>query len=263
MSTMPARVTILGSGSVGNCAYIETDETRLLVDAGLSLRQIRQRLASIGRTPERLTAILITHEHADHTNALAVINDKLRVPIYCNRPTREAIEFQIQAKLECRVFETRNSFEIGDVLVETFEVLHDAHEPVGFLLRAAGVAIGILTDLGQVTKLVIDRVRTANILLIEANHDVKMVQDCPNRPWSVKQRILSRNGHLSNEAAADAVEQLISAELRHLYLGHLSRDCNKPELARRVMSERLEKIGATHVCLEVASQNVPCPTLTA
>jgi phosphoribosyl 1,2-cyclic phosphodiesterase len=258
---VPVRLTILGSGSAGNCLYVETDETRILIDAGFSLRQIRQRLATIGRAPENLTAILITHEHSDHVQGLAVINEKLRLPVYCNRPTREAIEFQIQAKLECRIFETRNSFEVGDITVETFEVLHDAQDPVGFLLRAPGVNIGILTDLGQMTKLVLDRLRSANVLLLESNHDVKMVQDCPHRPWSLKQRILSRHGHLSNEAAADAAEQIMSAELRHLYIGHLSRECNRRELAHRVMSERLQKIGANHVRLETASQNVPCATL--
>jgi phosphoribosyl 1,2-cyclic phosphodiesterase len=152
---------------------------------------------------------------------------------------------------------------LGDLTIETFEVLHDAQDPVGFLVRTAGVNIGILTDLGQVTKLVLDRLRQANVLLIEANHDIKMLQDCPHRPWSLKQRILSRHGHLSNEAAADAVEQLMSPELRHLYLGHLSRECNKPELAHRVMNDRLQKMGAAHVQLSVANQNLPCPTLQA
>ena|SRR5438552_6795900 len=262
MFAVPVRLTILGSGSAGNCAYLETEETRILIDAGFSLRQIRQRLATIGRAPENLTGILITHEHSDHVQGLAVISQKLRVPVYCNRPTQEAIESQMQSKLDCRLFTTRNSFEIGDIVVETFEVLHDAQDPVGFLLRAPGVNIGVLTDLGQVTRLVVDRLRLANVLMIEANHDVKMLQDCPHRPWSLKQRILSRHGHLSNEGAADAAEQLMSCELRHLYLGHLSRECNHPALAHRVMNERLQKMGANHVQLALASQDKPSPTLT-
>ena len=262
MFAVPVRLTILGSGSAGNCAYLETEETRILIDAGFSLRQIRQRLATIGRAPENLTGILITHEHSDHVQGLAVISQKLRVPVYCNRPTQEAIESQMQSKLDCRLFTTRNSFEIGDIVVETFEVLHDAQDPVGFLLRAPGVNIGVLTDLGQVTRLVVDRLRLAHVLMIEANHDVKMLQDCPHRPWSLKQRILSRHGHLSNEGAADAAEQLMSCELRHLYLGHLSRECNHPALAHRVMNERLQKMGANHVQLALASQDKPSPTLT-
>ena len=254
-------LTILGSGSAGNCSYVETGETRILVDAGFSLRQIRQRLAAIGRAPENLTGILITHEHSDHVQGLGSLGEKLRIPVYCNRPTQEAIHTQLDITFDCRLFSTGASFEIGDVCVETFAIPHDAQDPVGYLLRTNGVNLGFLTDLGHATKLVLERVRPANVLLLEANHDVKMLQDCPRRPWSLKQRILGRHGHLSNEAAAEAAEQLMSASLRHLYLGHLSRECNRPELAHRVMNERLQKIGARHVQLQLTSQHVPCATL--
>lgn len=258
---MPVRLTILGSGSSGNCAYLETDEARILIDAGFSLRQTRQRLATIGRGPENLTGILITHEHSDHVAGLAALSEKLHIPVYCNRPTREAIEYQLSVKLDCRIFTTGSSFEIGDLMVETFSIPHDAQDPVGFLLQTAAGNIGFLTDLGHATRLVLERVRRANVLVLESNHDIKMLQDCPHRPWSLKQRILSRHGHLSNEAAADAAEQIMSADLRHVYLGHLSRECNRPELAHRVADERLKKIGASHVRLEVTSQKLPCPTL--
>jgi phosphoribosyl 1,2-cyclic phosphodiesterase len=255
------QLTILGSGSAGNCAYVETGETRILVDAGLSPRQIRSRLAGIGRAPENLNAILITHEHSDHIQGLVGIARKLNIPIYCNRATRDETERVLKTNFECRIFETRESFEVGDVFVDTFDISHDAQDPVGFLLRTPAGNIGFVTDLGYVTKHVLDRIRRANVLLLEANHDVKMLQDSVRRPWSLKQRILGRQGHLSNEAAADAAEQIMSAELRHLYLGHLSRECNLPELAHRVVNERLQKIGATHVRLELTAQAVPCPTL--
>jgi len=139
---------------------------------------------------------------------------------------------------------------------------HDAQDPVGYLLRTSGVNIGFLTDLGHVTRLIVERVRAANVLVLEANHDIKMLQDSVHRPWSLKQRILGRHGHLSNEAAADAAEQIMSADLRHLYLGHLSRECNRPALAHSVMADRLNRIGAQHVNLTLAAQSVPCPTLT-
>jgi phosphoribosyl 1,2-cyclic phosphodiesterase len=255
-------LTILGSGSAGNCAYVETPETRVLVDAGFSARQIRQRLASIGRTPENLTGILVTHEHSDHVQGLAVLAEKLRIPIYCNRPTQDAMALPSQSNLEWRLFTTGDTFEIGDVLVETFTIPHDAQDPVGFLLRTNSVNIGFLTDLGHVTRLIVERVRAANVLVLEANHDVKMLQDCVHRPWSLKQRILGRHGHLSNEAAADTAEQIMSADLRHLYLGHLSRECNRPALAHSVMAERLNRIGAHHVNLSLATQKVPSSTLT-
>ncbi|MBI3849981.1 MAG: MBL fold metallo-hydrolase [Verrucomicrobia bacterium] len=255
-------MTILGSGSGGNCAYLETPDARILIDAGFSGRQIRQRLASIGRAPESLTGILITHEHSDHIQGLTGLGAKLNVPIYCNRLTKEAIEFQLQMRFECCVFSTGASFEVGDITVDTFTVPHDASDPVGFLLRTPAGNIGFLTDLGHTTKLVIERVRSANVLLLEANHDVKMLHDDTRRPWSLKQRILSRHGHLSNDGAADAAEQIVSAELRHLYLGHLSRDCNRPELAHRVVSERLQRMGAHHVQIQSSSQDVPCSTLS-
>ena len=241
---------------------METDRARVLIDAGFSLRQIRKRLETIGRVPENVTAILVTHEHSDHISSLRLLSEKLHIPIYCNRPTKEAAEYQLEARLECRLFETGASFELGDILVETFSVPHDAQDPVGFLLRTGAGNIGFLTDLGHTTRLVLERIRPANTLVLEANHDVKMLQDCPTRPWSLKQRILSRHGHLSNEAAADVAEQIMSGELRHLYLGHLSRECNLPELAQRVMGERLLKIGATHVRLEVTCQSKPCETLS-
>ena len=258
---MFVKLTILGSGSGGNCAYIETAEARILLDAGFSPRQIRKRLEGIGRVPENLTAILVTHEHSDHIQGLTGIAAKLDIPIYCNRDTKEAFEYQLKVKFNCNLFNTGASFEIGDVLVDTFAIPHDAQDPVGFLLRTAAGNIGFATDLGHMTKLVLERIRPANVLVLESNHDVKMLQNCPRRSWSLKQRILGRHGHLSNEAAAEAVAQVMSAGLKHLYLAHLSRECNKPELAHYVMAEQLHHIGATHVQMQIAAQEVPCATL--
>jgi phosphoribosyl 1,2-cyclic phosphodiesterase len=255
-------LTILGSGSSGNCAYLETDSARLLIDAGLSGRQIRQRMATVGRAPETLTGILITHEHSDHIAGLVGLAARLDVPIYCNRLTKEAIEAQLHIQINARIFTTGGSFELADVTVDTFAISHDACDPVGFLVRTVAGNLGFLTDLGHATKLVIERIRAANVLLLEANHDVKMLQDDPRRPWSLKQRILSRHGHLSNDDAADVVEQILSGSLRRLYLGHLSRECNRPELAHRAVAGRLERLGGTHVCVESTSQHTPCATFT-
>ncbi len=256
------QITILGSGSSGNCAYIETEQSRLLIDAGLSGRQIRNRLLSIGRTVENLTGILITHEHSDHIQGLAGLAAKLNVPVYCNRLTKEAIELQLEVKLAFNLFSTGATFEAGDVLIETFSVPHDAYDPVGFMLRTAGGNIGFLTDLGHATKLVIQRVRCAHVLVLEANHDMKMLQDDTRRPWSIKQRILSRHGHLSNDAAALAAQEIVSADLQQLYLGHLSTDCNRPELAQYVVAEALDKAGAKHVRVSVSLQDTPGATYT-
>jgi len=276
------KFTILGSGSAGNCAYVETAEARVLVDAGFSPRQIRLRLAGLGRTPENLTAILITHEHSDHITGLLGLADKFQIPVYCNRDTQDATIWALKSKLsgkkksaaddsenadhlkskiDWRLFQTGDHFELNDLLIETFQIPHDAQDPVGFLLRTARGNIGFATDLGHTTKLVLDRIRAANVLVLESNHDVKMLQDCPRRAWSLKQRILGRHGHLSNVAAAETAAQIMSAGLRHLYLAHLSRECNKPELAHHVMAEQLHHIGATHVQLQLAAQDVPCATL--
>ena len=257
---MAVQFTILGSGSSGNCAYLEAGETRILIDAGFSARQTRERLASIGRAPEGLSGILVTHEHTDHINGLVGLASKLNLPIYCNRFTREAIEIQLKSKFDCRIFTTGASFEIGEIAIDTFSIPHDASDPVGFLIRTQDGNIGFLTDLGHATKLVLERVRTANVLVLETNHDLKMLQES-GRPWSLKQRIAGRHGHLSNTEAADAAEEIMSADLRHLYLGHLSRECNRPELAHRVMQERMQKIGACHVKVELTAQSVPCATL--
>ena len=276
---MSVKLTILGSGSSGNCAYVETAEARILVDAGFSPRQIRQRLAGIGRTPENLTAILITHEHSDHIAGLLGIADKFQIPVYCNRGTQDgsiwsfknkwskktnlALEAAdtFKSKIDWCLFQTGDHFELDDLLVETFSIPHDAQDPVGYILRTAAGNIGFATDLGHVTKLVLERIRAANVLVLESNHDVKMLQECPRRSWALKQRILGRHGHLSNATAAETAAQIMSADMKHLYLAHLSRECNKPELAQHVMAEQLHHIGATHVKLQLAAQDVPCETL--
>lgn len=258
---MSVQFTILGSGSGGNCAYLETPGVRLLIDAGFSAKQIRERLAGIGRSPETLTGVLVTHEHIDHIRGLGVLTRKLDVPVYCNRLTREAAESVLECRLRTAQFETGAVFEIGDVTVETFSVPHDAQDPVGFLFRGPGGNVGFLTDLGHATRLVLERVRPANVLVLEANHDLRLLQEDVKRPWSTKQRILSRHGHLSNEAAAEVATQIASAELTRIYLGHLSRDCNRPELAHRAVSERLKVLGATHIQLENTSQDAPCATV--
>ncbi len=259
---MAGSLTILGSGSSGNCAYLETGEVRLLIDAGLSGRQIRLRLAAIGRTPELLTGILITHEHSDHTQGLAVIAAKLGIPVYCNRLTKDAIRFQTDAPMDYRIFETGGSFGVGEAQVETFSVPHDASDPVGFMIHTPETKLGVVTDLGHATKLVLERVRQARVLLLEANYDVKLLQEDTRRPWSIKQRICSRHGHLSNEAAAEVLAQVVTADLKQVYLAHLSRDCNRPELALQVATDRLRQLGASHVTVANTWQDKPTATHT-
>lgn len=259
--TVAVRLTVLGSGSGGNSAFVESGETRLLIDAGLSARQTRQRLAKIGRTPERLSGILLTHDHSDHVKGLIGLAERLGVPVYCNRATKDAIQQQFTQRLDWRIFTTGSEFELGDIGIESFALPHDAQDPVGFILHTEAGRIGFVTDLGHMTKLVIARARTANVLVLETNHDLQMLRDCPHRPWRLKQRIMSRYGHLSNDAAAEALEQIVTADLGFVLLGHLSRECNRPELAYQVVQRRLRSIGAEHVRIELTSQTVPSVTI--
>lgn len=253
--------TILGSGSSGNAAYLEVGDTRLLVDCGFSARQIKQRLATINRIPDRLDGILITHEHTDHVAGLKHLAAKLGIPIYCNRHTSEEISRIHETAFDFRLFETGQSFEVGEVGVDTFSVPHDAIDPVGFLLHTPKGRIGVLTDLGHGTRLVADRVRTANVLLLETNHDVDLLRDCPHRPWHLKQRIMGRHGHLSNEGAAEFAETFLHADLHHIFCVHLSGECNTPELAHADIDAMLQRNGATHTQVTITQQTIPSPTL--
>jgi phosphoribosyl 1,2-cyclic phosphodiesterase len=255
-------LTVLGSGSAGNCALIATEHCRLLVDAGLSARQIVARLADAGIRPEELDGVLLTHEHGDHASGLEVLCRKHEsLPIYCNPLTAEVLRRDgdgrcLGAHRNWRLFRTGADFEVKDVAVQTFAVPHDAVEPVGFMFHHGRAALGYLTDLGCATKLVHERVREATTLLIETNHDTALLNADTKRPWSVKQRITSRHGHLSNEAAAAVVAELLAggAKLRRCVLGHLSRDCNRPELAVATV-RRIGGAGVAELEILAAAQN--------
>jgi phosphoribosyl 1,2-cyclic phosphodiesterase len=232
-------LTILGSGSAGNCALVESPRTRLLIDGGLSSKQTLERLRAVGCNPLEVDGILLTHEHGDHCGGLDVWCKNFQTPVYCNRLTAEALRRDQKVAKDWRLFVTGGDFRIGDIDIESFPVPHDAVEPIGFVLHHGRTALGFLTDLGFATKLVHERVRAAHTIVIETNHDEKLLQSCTKRPWSVKQRIMSRHGHLSNAAAAGVLAELLEGKLRRAILGHLSRDCNSPELAIEAVRSRL------------------------
>jgi phosphoribosyl 1,2-cyclic phosphodiesterase len=234
------KFTILASGSSGNAAYLETDGVRILIDAGLSGKQIEERLSQIGVSARDLQAVFVTHEHSDHVCGLGVMAKRFGLPVYCNRLTAESLRPNMASFQGWQLFETGSTILLGDLKIDTFAVPHDAYDPVGFVFHHRQGSVGFLTDLGYATKLVLERVRVTRALVLEANHDLQLLQNDARRPWSVKQRILSRHGHLSNRAAADVAEHLIGGDLEDLYLGHLSSDCNTPELARQAVEERLD-----------------------
>ncbi len=235
-------LTMLGSGSSGNAALIATEHCRLLVDGGLSARQLVVRLELCGVRPQQLNGVLLTHEHGDHVCGLDVLCRKFQVPIYCNALTAEAIRCgSLGEHRNWRIFRTGAEFAICDITVQTFPVPHDAVEPVGFAFHAGRCSLGFITDLGYATKMLVERLREVHTLVIETNHDEKLLQACQHRPWPVKQRIMSRHGHLSNIAAATVIEQLLPGKIERVVLGHLSRDCNTPELAKAAVQALLAK----------------------
>ena len=257
-------VTILGSGSAGNCAVVESPACKLLIDGGLSARQIAHRLEAVNLCAEDLDGILVTHEHSDHVGGIGVLCKRFDVPIYCNSLTAEAIRRgNLERHQAWKLFTTGSDFMIGDIGIQTFSVPHDAVDPVGFVLQHGDSSLGILTDLGFPTKLAIERVRHVQTLLIETNHDEKLLHADTKRPWSVKQRIMSRHGHLSNESAAKILTEMLGNGLQRAILGHLSRDCNSPEIALQTVRSRLAEARAENI-VEVfcASQSEISPRFT-
>jgi phosphoribosyl 1,2-cyclic phosphodiesterase len=253
-------VTILASGSAGNSALVCCGDTRILLDAGLSARQLTGRLEACGVAPESLAGIVLTHEHGDHTAALRVLCAKREIPVYANRMTAAALEAGPMAgHRNWRFFANGAAFPMGALTIEAFSVPHDAADPVGFLIRNSGATFGLLTDLGHATQLVLERMREADALLIETNYDEELLQRDTRRPWSVKQRITSRHGHLSNRAAADVVASLAAGPLGMVLLGHLSRDCNSAKLAIAAVSASLERSGRNGVPVHCAGQNEVSP----
>ncbi len=248
---MSIKLCVLASGSSGNCTFIGTETTRILIDAGISAKKTVERLAEIGETPEALDAICVTHEHSDHISGIRVLQKKYDIPVYANAGTLDGIRAALKGvEVTCRQFTTGSLFEIGDVRLEPFSVSHDAYEPVGFVMRVGGCSIGLATDVGIVTHLLREKLRSCDVVVIEANHEESMVHAAP-RPWSLKQRILSNQGHLSNSASAGLIADIAGEGLKHLFLAHLSGDCNSPTHARRAFETVLVKAGHHHITVRL------------
>jgi phosphoribosyl 1,2-cyclic phosphodiesterase len=248
------RFCVLASGSSGNSAWLATDSTRILIDAGLSLRELTRRLAEIGESPERLDAVVITHEHSDHVCGVRLLAKKHCIPVYATRFTAPAIDWG-ECVPRLQTFQAGASFRIGDIFVNSFTIPHDAADPVGYCFRAGFVKIGVVTDLGYIPESVKFHLRGTDILLLESNHDLEMLKVGPY-PWSVKQRVMGRNGHLSNSVMCDFLSEDLDRSTRHLILGHLSEHNNHPEIVRMMATDALEARGLP-ARLEVATQKQP------
>jgi phosphoribosyl 1,2-cyclic phosphodiesterase len=242
---MGVSVTVLGSGSKGNSAVVCSSRTAILVDAGLSCRETFRRMRDAGLNPLRLNAIVISHEHSDHVGGLPVLAKKLRLPVFITQPTCAAwlrsmpdAQSPVAAMQRRETFNAGRNFCVGDIEVNSFTIPHDAADPVGFTFRAEGIKVAIVTDLGYMPASVREHIRGCDVLMIESNHDLEMLRDGPY-PWSVKQRVMSRVGHLSNTALAEFFTSDYDGHATFVVLAHLSEQNNHPEIARRAAEDAL------------------------
>ncbi len=238
------RFCSLYSGSSGNALFIATDRTKLLLDAGLSGKKIVNALELIGEDPATLSAIIVTHEHTDHSHGVGILARKLKVPVYATGGTWKGMEWtvgKIVPELQHR-FRLDRDFEIGDVAIHPFPIPHDAAEPVGMSFFADGRKLTIATDIGHLNKQLLECIGGSDLLLIESNHDVEMLKRGPYSDY-LKARILGAYGHLSNESAGEAIVRAVHSGTRHVLLGHLSGENNTPYLAYGCAEKTLKQEG--------------------
>jgi phosphoribosyl 1,2-cyclic phosphodiesterase len=238
------RFSVLASGSTGNAFYVETDQHRLLVDAGLSGKQMEQLFKQIDRDIKQLSGILVTHEHSDHIKGLGVIARKYKLPIYANEKTWKAMEGLIgDIPTEQKfVFHMGTVKTFGDIDVESFGVSHDAAEPMFYVFHHEGKKLVLITDTGYVSDRMKGVIKNADVFVFESNHDVEMLR-MGHYPWNIKRRILSDVGHVSNEDAGLALADVIGEKTKRIYLAHLSQDNNMKDLARMSVSQVLASKG--------------------
>jgi phosphoribosyl 1,2-cyclic phosphodiesterase len=241
----------LGSGSKGNAIYFSSGDTRLLIDAGLSGKAIIERLASLDVDINTIDAILISHEHIDHIRALRKLAIQKDIPVLANAETAKAIYAKLGDCPKFQIFTSGETFQFQDLSIHPFLIQHDAAEPVAFIIETDDTKFGFCTDLGFATTLVRSRLQGCHYLYVEANHQPSMVHACP-RPMIYKQRVLGRSGHLSNEACAELIDEIYHDDLRHVHLAHLSEECNNPDVALKIMEE---KLGGRPLTISIAPQH--------
>ncbi len=241
------RIYSLASGSSGNSIYIESESSRLLVDAGISPRSLKKRLNSLGVDINEIDAVVVTHEHKDHTRSLK----DLPVPVYVAVKTVPIWEDQVE---NLNQFENDKRFAVNDMEITPFSVPHDAIDPVGFTIEFDGIKIGIVTDAGSVTELIVEKLRRSNVLVLESNYDVNLLL-YGKYPWELKQRIKSNLGHLSNSQSAHLLGSVYHDELQHVVLAHLSKINNDPKIAYKEAAEALRHRGNGHTKIHLAPRD--------
>lgn len=251
------RFSVLGSGSGGNATVVEAGDLRLLVDAGLSAKQLVLRMIRMGIDPARLDGILLTHEHGDHVRGLKILLKQFDIPVYATAATARVVREVGITGGNWKLFEAGQTFGIGGTRIDTFSIQHDAVDPVGFVFHHAERRLGLVSDAGFVTRSMTERLRNLNALFVEANYDDALLEADLKRPWATKQRISSRHGHLSNRQVAELLSEIAHPLLTRIVLGHLSGDCNHPEVAIRHLRACLDGLGHMATELHCACQDTP------
>jgi phosphoribosyl 1,2-cyclic phosphodiesterase len=250
----------LYSGSTGNCLYINSNGTSILVDAGVSLKKIEQALTSINDNITNIKAILVTHEHSDHILSIATISNKYNIPVYANSETWTAMPNTSMKILDSnkKTFNISKSFFIDNIEICPFSTPHDAANPCGFNITSNGQKISIATDLGHITTDIYNNLENSSFVLLESNYDPEILK-CSSYPYILKRRIASDNGHLTNEEAGKTICKLMQTGLKTAMLGHLSKENNFPELAKQTIIEQLKKYNYKEedLNLYVANRNGP------
>lgn len=252
----------LFSGSSGNCLFVQSDSTKILIDCGESAKKIALALSQININIEEINAILITHEHSDHVKSLATISNKYNIPIYINKETLDAIPEQ-KSKLKnenINLFNFKNNFIIGDLEIHPFQIPHDAANPCGFNVLHDSSKISIATDIGHMTPEILLNLEKSSFVLLESNYDPNVLK-CSSYPYHLKERIAGPYGHLSNETAGKTISHLIKFGLKTAMLGHLSKENNFPELAYKTVMDEIIFDNNTEntINLSVATRFEPTP----
>ena len=255
---MAITVSVLGSGSRGNATFVRTERVRLLIDAGMSRKEIARRLELIGEDPDGIDAVLITHEHADHAAGLKMLLKDLPVEAFLTCGTIEAVQAGQYELCGSKILPIQPgvAFTVGDVEIYPFSVPHDATEPVAFSITSGGMKITQLTDIGYMPDHVAERLRGSQLLILESNHDLEMLRVGPY-PWNLKQRLMGRYGHLSNTAVGRFLREQYDGEASHVVLAHLSSKNNHPAIARHEAARALNDRGFMTTQLSVTSQDGP------
>lgn len=250
------KISILGSGSGGNSTYIESEKGKILVDAGFSCKKIEERLNFIERELNDINGILITHEHIDHIQGAGIISRKYNIPIYITPESFKAGESKLGKINPENLRFIKDKFIINDsLLVKPFDVMHDAQRTVGYRIESqSGKVVAISTDIGYVNNIVRENFKAADVMIIESNYDYNMLMNC-NYPWDLKARVKGRNGHLSNNEAAKFIKEMYNENLKKVYLAHISKDSNNPDIVKDTIAQEL-RANKINLDYELAKQDV-------